>query len=209
MPRKKELIFGRIYRPVRFKLVFPANKRKLVEKLITDRTNTSSITRAKITITTKTWGNISFARYWKYWKIFKNLQIHKKLKGERNTRISRLISPLISRSDLLKILSNPQRTKKKKRERNRKTSILSQKLRRVIYMFAALFSPTGRFLAELPALHQCFLGTFTASGTSQLVYQTVRTAVACTGILECLCTALYACNVRKCTSRDSICVCVC
>lgn len=118
MPRKKELIFGRIYRPVRFKLVFPANKRKLVEKLITDRTNTSSITRAKITIKTKTWGNISFARYSKYWKIFKNLQIHKKLKGERNTRISRLISPLISRSDPLKILSNPQRTKKKKREKS-------------------------------------------------------------------------------------------
>lgn len=73
-------------------------------------------------------------------------------------------------------------------------------------MFAALFSsPTGRFLAELPALHQCFLGTFTASGTSQqLVYQTVRTAVACTGILECLCTALCACNVRKCIRQKCV-----
>lgn len=74
-----------------------------------------------------------------------------------------------------KILSNPQREKGEKGEIGKILYPLSQKLRRVIYMFAALFSPTGRFLAELPPLHQCFLGTFTASGTSQLVYQTVRT----------------------------------
>lgn len=114
---------------------------------------------------------------------------------------------LISRGDLWENSFEPAKRKRRER-RNRKILYpLSQKLRRVIYMFAALFSPTGRFLAELPPLHQCFLGTFTASGTSQLVYQTVRTGGCVHGDLGMLVHRPLCMQVYK-AWRVKVCVCI-